>query len=106
MDNKHHDDEIQLPVRFPGALSLKDLITIVSVAISLTIAWGVFGTRLTLIEKELASHSVADDKVARKVEEIDKRTTTVEQQQHDDAFLIDQLYDYAGKPTPKRRAPY
>lgn len=37
-------------VKFP--LTLKDIISMVTIAVTLTLAWGVFGTRLTVIEKE------------------------------------------------------
>lgn len=105
MDNKNHSTD-ELPVRFPGSLSLKDLITLISVAVSLTIAWGVFGTRLTLIESQMSLHQDADAKVEAKVDAIEKRTNAVEQQLRENEFMVDQLYEYSGKPQPKRRAPY
>ena len=105
MDNEHHSTE-SLPARFPGALSLKDLITLVSVAVSLTIAWGVFGTRLSLIESQLAVHEVQAGKVEKHVNEIDQRVNKTEQRLRENEFMVDQLYEYSGKPQPKRRDPY
>ncbi len=105
MDKENHNTE-ELPVRFPGALSLKDLITLVSVAVSLTIAWGVFGTRLTLLEKQVTGHEVQDTKVERQVTELEQRTNKAEQRLRENEFLVDQLYVYSGKPQPKRRDPY
>lgn len=105
MDNRPNHD-VELPVRFPGALSLKDLITLVSVAVSLTIAWGVFGTRLTLIEKEQETHAAADEKTSADVEELKKRTIEVEQRQYENSLLIDRLYEVNNIPTPKRRPSY
>ena len=105
MDKENHSAG-ELPVRFPGALSLKDLITLVSVAVSLTIAWGVFGTRLTLIEKQLAGHEVQDSKVESQVVELEQRTNRAEQRLRENEFMVDQLYEYSGKSQPKRRDPY
>lgn len=96
-----NNDEI--PVRFPGALSLKDLITMVSVAVSLTIAWGVFGTRLTLVEKDVTSIEATDARVEKKVDELESRTQRNEQKIRDSEFMIDQLYEYANKQPPYRR---
>lgn len=96
-----NDDEI--PVRFPGALSLKDLITMVSVAVSLTIAWGVFGTRLTVVEKDVATIEAADARIEKKVDDLDTRTLRNEQKLRDNDFMIDQLYEYANKQPPSRR---
>lgn len=105
MDKENHNND-GLPARFPGALSLKDLITLVSVAVSLTIAWGVFGTRLSLIESQIAVHEVQDGKVEDKVKEIDQRVNKTEQRLRENEFLVDQLYENSGKLPPKRRDPY
>lgn len=47
-----------LNIKIPDTLSVKDLITVVSFAVSATIAWGVFSTRITLLEEKVISHSV------------------------------------------------
>ena len=39
-------------VKIPTYVTIRDVITFVSIAVSISLAWGVFGTRLTLIEKE------------------------------------------------------
>lgn len=106
MDNKNQDNGADMSIRFPGALSLKDLITVVSVAVSLTIAWGVFGTRITLLEKELSSHAEQDDRVAKDVEELKKKTTQLEQHIYDNEVMVDRLYEQNNIPQPKRRTPY
>lgn len=105
MDNENHNGG-GLPARFPGALSLKDLITLVSVAVTLTIAWGVFGTRLSLIESQIDVHEVQNGKVEDKVKEIDQRVNKTEQRLRENEFLVDQLYENSGRPQPKRRDPY
>lgn len=98
MDTERHNTD-ELPVRFPGVLSLKDLITMVSVAVSLTIAWGVFGTRLTLNERQLATQE-------RQIAALEQRVNKAEQRLRENEFMVDQLYEYSGKPRPLRRDPY
>lgn len=103
MDNKNTNTD-ELPVRFPGTLSLKDLITLVSVAVSLTIAWGVFGTRISLIEKEMESHSALDAKSDAELAAQTARINRIERRQIDNEFMIDRLYEESKIPQPKRRA--
>lgn len=95
----------EMPVRFPGTLSLKDLITLVSVAVSLTIAWGVFGTRITLIEKELEAHKATNNKLETELSGVRTRIDLVEKHQYDSDVMIDRLYEGSKIPQPKRRVP-
>lgn len=106
MDKKQQDNGVELPVRFPGALSLKDLITVVSVAVSLTIAWGVFGTRITLLEKEVSVHESEDSRVQQDVATLKMRVDAIQQRQYDNENMIDRLYENSKLPEPKRRPPY
>lgn len=102
MDSNHHIPE-DLPTRFPGALSLKDLITLVSVAVSLTIAWGVFGTRLTLIEKDVENQKIVAAKLETTVEKHNQEVARLDLRVQDDAILIDNLYDATKIKQPRRR---
>lgn len=103
MANQEHPEQEPL-ARFPGALSLKDLITLVSVAVSLTIAWGVFGTRMTLLEKEVETHQQVTDRLNKSIELDDRRMNTLELRIQDNEILIDNLYDAEKVKQPRRRA--
>ena len=98
------DNNVGFPVRFPGTLSLRDLITVVSVAVSLTIAWGVFSTRITIMEREIATLAADRAKLTLSMEEQARRITRFEMRQYDNEGMIDRLYEYNSKiPQPKRR---
>ena len=58
-------------LKIPDTLTLKDMITIVSVAVSLAMAWGVFSTRISLLEQEVLAQSAinAEQKEAIKAAE-------------------------------------
>lgn len=90
--------------RFPEVLSLRDIVTIVSVAISLALAWGVFSTRISLLEREtIALHeSIQTNEAA--IEKLSQQIRRLEMRQQDSELLIDQLYISLRKPVPVRRA--
>lgn len=103
MEN-NQDNKTEFLMRFPGTLSLRDLITVVSVAVSLTIAWGVFSTRIAIMEKEIAVMEAYQDKLTLTIEEQTKRVARIELRQYDNEGMIDRLYEYNPKiPQPKRR---
>lgn len=90
--------------RFPEVLTLRDIVTIVSVAISLALAWGVFSTRITLLEREvLALHASAQNDTAT-IERLTQQIRVLESRQQDSELLIDQLYISLRRPIPTRRA--
>lgn len=91
-------------IRFPESLSLKDLITIVSVAVSLTVAWGVFSTRIALLEKEVVILQAADASRGASIEKLQTQVRRLEGQQQDDALILDQAFMLMKRPPPIRRA--
>lgn len=93
-----------LTLRVPSVLSLKDLITIVSVAVSLTVAWGVFSTRLTVVERELVALQQEIQSVDVAVDKLQQNQSRLNAHQQDDELLIDQLYTLMKRPIPTRRA--
>ena len=102
MDKDSHSTE-ELPVRFPGALGLKDLITLVSVAVSMTIAWGVFGTRITIIEQRMATHEETQAKSDARLDALESQRISTDKRIRENEFAIDRLYEYTNKPLPPRR---
>lgn len=83
-------------------LTLKDLITIVSIAVSLTLAWGVFSTRMLLIEKQLEIVVEQVEKNEKTVNKLKDTLRQIEQQQRIDGLSIDRLYEDANKQPPRR----
>lgn len=89
--------------RFPETLTLKDLITIISVAVTLTLAWGMFSTRLTILEKEIVTLQDADRAHNAALAKLGSQVRHLESNQQDNDLIIDQVYMILKKPTPIRR---
>lgn len=93
-----------ITVKFPETLDLKDLITIVSVAVSLTVAWGVFSTRITVLEREIVALQQTDQANAATVERLQQQVRRLEAHQQDDELILDQVFTLMKRPYPQRRA--
>ena len=91
-------------LRVPSVLTLKDLITIVSVAISLTVAWGVFSTRITVMEREVVQLQTTNKELAAVVTSLQQQVARLNAHQQEDEILIDQLFAMQQKSAPTRRA--
>jgi len=89
---------------FPTSLSLKDLITIVSVVVSLTVAWGTFSTRIAIVEKEQVRMAEILKKYADTTARMQRQLRRLEAHQQDDELLLDQVFILLKRPLPKRRA--
>lgn len=98
------NNQPDLNVKIPSVLTIKDLITIISIAVSLAAAWGVFGTRITVAEREIVAlqNEIRAQQMA--VDKLQQHTTRLTAHQQDDELLIDQLYTLMKKPIPVRRA--
>lgn len=81
--------------RITESLTVRDLISVVSVAVSITLAWGIFGSRLTVLEKDSVS-------IKAEVETHDKQIRTLENQAQANQFYIDELYVLLEKPHARR----
>jgi len=91
-------------LRFPSTLDLKDLITIISVAVSLTIAWGMFSTRLALAENEILILKQSNQQQEAEMDKLQLRLRRLENHQHDDENIFDQVFLILKKPAPIRRS--
>lgn len=94
-----------MKLSLPTSLSVKDLITIVSATVTLTLAWGVFSSRLALLEREIVALQASDQAQSTA---LDKLLTQVQRNaahQQDDELLIDQVFMLLRKPPPTRRSP-
>lgn len=90
---------------FPQSIGIKDLISIISTAVVVALAWGVFSTRITVLEKEIVSLREANQARDAAVERLQQQLVRQVAHQQDDEVLIDQLYTMLRKPVPTRRAP-
>lgn len=98
MDN-HINDAADLAdkgasIRLPS-LTLKDLIMIISVAVSIAASYGTGSARLTLIEKDLVE--LKESKI-----EMAKQIRRLEANGQDSMQFIDELYRAIKQPLPRR----
>ena len=93
-------------MQMPRSLSLKDLITIASVCVSLTLAWGVFGTRITVLEKEVIALKEAATANTASIETLKSQVRKLEIRQQDDQQFIDDIYRGMKKNLPRRTADF
>lgn len=85
-----------------GAISLKDLITIISFAVSMALAWGAFSTRLAIIERELVSVKAQNDQQADTLQQIQVQLRKLEAREQDDQQFIDELFRMQRRMLPRR----
>lgn len=98
--NQQNNQSDDLPiVDIPHKLSLKDLVVIVSVAITLAVQWGLFSTRLALLEK---SQAQLEQEV--RTQSADIRHLQVITQ--DNTQFIDELFRIQNKPVPQHSDMY
>ena len=89
-------------VRVPQSLSLKDLITIISVCVALAMAWGVFGTRITILENDVVALKAAMSNQGAALTELSRMVERVRSHQTQHDVFIDQIYDMMKKNPPRR----
>lgn len=89
-EEKEEDGTIK--VRIPATLSLRDIITFVSLAVSITMAWGVFGTRLTVVEKELINVTKNDDDLKAQMKDMTQRMNQLENRLRDNESNVEDVW--------------
>lgn len=92
-ENTEENDVSKL--RIPLSLTLRDMITIIAVAMTLTTAWATFGSRITFVEREVVE-------LRQKVNSIGRTVRELEDNQRNDDIFIDQLYEHLKRSPPNR----
>lgn len=87
--------ETQVRARLNTSLDIKDLITIVSAAVSITFAWGVFNTRISSLEQKI---NVQEQEIQSQKETIRR----LEARTQENTIYVDQLYSGVYKTSPRR----
>ncbi len=76
-----HPGIAQTPlIRVPASLSLKDVAFVVAAIVSIVVSWGMYGTRLSLVEQSvstLKSDTTRIDTLRDKVDALDKKIDSV-----------------------------
>lgn len=79
-------------IRIPAVITLKDVVTFVSIAVSISLAWGVFGTRLTVIEKELMYQSREMDSLRTNVAATKEKLDKLEARVRDNENIVENIW--------------
>ena len=82
-------------VRVPFSLTLRDLITIIAVAMTFTMAWATFGSRMSLAEREILE-------LKQKIVHMKRQLRDLEYGQRNDEIYIDQIYEHLKRAPPNR----
>lgn len=91
-------------IKLPDSLDIKDLLTIGGVIVTLTVGWGLFSTRLTLLEHEVVDLRAANQAHEESIDKLQQHVSRLSAHQQDDELIIDQAFNLLRKPTPIRRA--
>lgn len=102
MATKPQSQNTGIGLSLPDFLSIKDLLTIISVAVSLTLAWGVFTTRISLVEKEVIQLRHENEKMVIVAEKMRDAIQVLQLEQRQDQILIEQLLLQQRKQMPRK----
>ena len=73
-------------------LSIRDMITYGSIGVTVAMAWGAFGTRVSLLEKSISDHDKTIEEVRKKVEDYDKKLTTMDGRLRENEATVEDLF--------------
>lgn len=92
------------PAPVSHMFELKDLIQIVTLAVSLTVAWGIFSTRLTVLEREVVDLQTSRQVRIAAIDKLDQQVTRLNAHQQDDELILDQVFTILHRTPPVRHA--
>jgi len=84
--------------RISTVITFKDVITFVSIAVTITLAWGVFGTRITLLEREVLFATNQITKLETELSDIKRQRDVIETRLRDVEDNIQTLWIKRGNP--------
>jgi hypothetical protein len=94
-DKNSDNRDVKPSARLNTTLDIKDLITIVSAAVSITFAWGVFNTRIAALEQHVAV-------IQQDVDATKDAVRKIEAHAQENAIYLDQVYTSIFKTLPRR----
>jgi uncharacterized protein YlxW (UPF0749 family) len=90
-------DDNTIKVRIPATLTLRDIVTFVALAVSITLAWGVFGTRLTVVESQLVAMTKTDDDIKNQLKDMNQHIIQLENRIRDNEATAEDMWRYVRK---------
>lgn len=73
-------------------LSIRDMITYGSIGVTIALAWGAFGTRVTLLEKSIQDHDKSLEEVRKKVDDLDKKVNVFDGRLRESEATVEDLF--------------
>lgn len=73
-------------------LSIRDMITYCSIGVTVALAWGAFGTRVTLLEKSIQDHDKSIEEVRKKVDDLDKKVNVFDGRLRESEATVEDLF--------------
>jgi peptidoglycan hydrolase CwlO-like protein len=79
-------------LKYSNVITLKDIVTFVSIIVAMTMAWGVFGTRLTVAEKELVYQTQNSEKMQKQLDDVSDKVDKLQMRIIEDEDTIQSLW--------------
>jgi hypothetical protein len=98
-----NEKETRYVIRVPSSFSLGELIKIAVALVTLTIAWDLVGTRVTLVENSVKVLNTQHEHILARDKEVDTKLQTLFSRQQENSSLIDNLYIASKKVIPPRQ---
>lgn len=86
--SQKQDDEVMIPFN----ITWRDIVSIVGIAITLTTAWGLFGTRITILEKEVVSQDKTIQDMKSENEKINQKVNVLENRVRDAEASLEDVW--------------
>ncbi len=83
------------------SFTVKDLITVVSLAVSIALQWGVFGTRITVLEKEVALLEASSTNISSRTDALSESVWRIVATQQSLQQQLDTLNDRMDRLHPQ-----
>lgn len=89
-DSATSENAAHIRLKVP-ALTVKDLISVISIAVTLTLAWGVFSTRISVLESTAIQAKIERERNLALIENLAGRVVALERTSDRHAVMLDNI---------------
>lgn len=79
-------------IKIPSTISLRDIVALVAVAITITISWGVLGTRVTVLEKEVVASQKQIELSQTREQQLLQKIELMENRIRDNEAMMEEIW--------------
>lgn len=79
-------------VKIPSTLTIRDIFAIAAVAVSITMSWGVLGTRLAVAERELLNIQKQHDADIQRIQTLEQRLESTQNRLRDNEAMLEDMW--------------